>query len=575
MAPKPSCGLHRKDPAEYFKRSYTLWNSKSFFHRFYDPTGSSPSYQHALDDAKNITKSCDYICYTPKQQKAAERLIQECRSQIQTLKRQRESETKSTTTYNASIQYLSTGNNAKNYYVPPSKQSVKRQKVVATNVDKNIVDQDEIGNEPGTDELQQSLDGIEVIEAESDADSQQSLDDVWVDETERDTDSEQTLDEVGTVEAENNIDASGIDELSQLPSSTRMASFLANLEPTALLRSGIVRVDRDEIREALGKNLEHILACFRKPTVEPKLHLFFDKISQIADIVNKDMARQRLQAVSSEVLSPVGQWTELGESTQRWLSSALNTLLDRWYHQDLLTVDKGEWWYTCAIWAPIFDNGIRAISSDIGVNRGETTDLATAARYNEGRTLEQETRVLPGKRQDGIVHLIGGAELGAHEATLREHDYDTKILNDSLKLYRTLKDMLWQLEFVVRRYQPLVEKLSVIGILTSPKECTIMQMSPREGLAFVQESVYSIPTSHGCIGEYRDLLQAVREIAQVAENTKKVLHSPRSHLSSEQRREFETLRDKSKWPPQTIGPCKPTPKKPPANKQKKSTRTRV
>ena len=170
---------------------------------------------------------------------------------------------------------------------------------------------------------------------------------------------------------------------------------------------------------------------------------------------------------------------------------------------------------------------------------------------------------MSGKKQDGIIHLSDGTELGAHEATLFGLDFDTKVLNDGLELRRTMKDMLCRLQDKVRRYRPLVQKLNVVGLLTRPKECTILHMLSRGNFAFVQESVYSVPIVHGRIGEYVDLLRAVREIAKVAEKTQRVVQNPRAHLSPAQRKEFDALKDKQKWPPPSISLCKPMPLKTP------------
>ena len=172
------------------------------------------------------------------------------------------------------------------------------------------------------------------------------------------------------VETECNTQEWVIDDQSIiLPSGVTVSEILKDVRPTEHLRSRIVCMDCDEFGEAFGQDLVHAMAWFQKPASEPELELFFEKIEQVSVTQSSDTARQAFQSLAYEVLSPTGQLKEVGESTQRWLSTALNVLLDRWYLRDLLTIDKGESWYTCALWSPVFDNGIRAVSTEIGINR--------------------------------------------------------------------------------------------------------------------------------------------------------------------------------------------------------------
>lgn len=140
-----------------------------------------------------------------------------------------------------------------------------------------------------------------------------------------------------------------------------------------LLESQIVRIDQESIREAFGNDFESLEALFRRPPPESSFTEFIEEVKKIENAKDEQAARSMLQDLACDVLSSKGNWVALGECMQRWLATSLNMLADRWYRHDLESNEnKNEQWYNVTIWGRVFDDGIRAVSRKVGVNRYST-----------------------------------------------------------------------------------------------------------------------------------------------------------------------------------------------------------
>ncbi|KAL9084479.1 MAG: hypothetical protein Q9165_008052 [Trypethelium subeluteriae] len=321
----------------------------------------------------------------------------------------------------------------------------------------------------------------------------------------------------------------------RLPSGVFAEEILKDQEMTLLLKSQIVCIDQEGIRKAFGNEIESLEALFQIPPTESVFAEFIEEVNKIEYAEDELVARSMLQDLSCDVLSSKGKWVALGECIQRWLATTLNMLADRWYHHDLgSNENKNEQWYNVTIWGRVFDDGIRAVSNKLGVNRAEMEDKATAARNNKDRTSDSMTNQLGGKKLDGIIHAVApdAFELGAHEATLSTQAYETKLLSDGLKLRRILKDMLWVLTTKVFSYPPLTQQIGVVGILSYRRRCTVMRLIPRGCYAYLHESEHEIPTTFENISDFTRLLATVRGIGELAAATTKNIntraHSKRS-----------------------------------------------
>ncbi|RUP47013.1 hypothetical protein BC936DRAFT_146227 [Jimgerdemannia flammicorona] len=223
-----------------------------------------------------------------------------------------------------------------------------------------------------------------------------------------------------------------------------------------------------------------------------------------------------------------------------WVDLVMRRMLPLFESPDqLLQKPHLEGWYDSNIWSFIVDYALQdlkgmetvryvpsdrfvcvcAHTSDILISyRKESSSLATTMRKNRKRVRTgKEDRSKIGRRLDAIIKTDADAyyEYGAVEVAKSFRGVkSTKWLTDSLKLAKTLHDMLFRLEELVDHQDSLVKKLRVVGLVNSGLKCQILQMSHPNGYVCLLErnELLEVPT---VVENLRDLFMLLKGIWQM------------------------------------------------------------
>ncbi|CAG8616568.1 7163_t:CDS:2 [Gigaspora rosea] len=140
---------------------------------------------------------------------------------------------------------------------------------------------------------------------------------------------------------------------------------------------------------------------------------------------------------------------------------------------------KLEGWYEMNIWSHLIDPAFYNVNIDL--IRGEGMSLASSDRKNVERTTSDRKKV--GRKGDGVFRLHKDRlEFGAIEAGRDwEGQCGSKIITDSLKICKMLKDMLNQLAIECNMKENHVRKLRVVGMLQSGNRMQVITADLSKG----------------------------------------------------------------------------------------------
>ena len=163
----------------------------------------------------------------------------------------------------------------------------------------------------------------------------------------------------------------GLDHPFTFPSGDAADDLLQSSDVLSKTKSDIVPIGDKVVKKALHRNLACVESWFG--TSAPKnevFEAFFDELLSIESADDEEDAVDRLEDLASKVLSRTDLYVALGKSNQYWLETCILILLKLWRFHDLRNTQlKNEGWYTCHVWAPLFDGGLRAASDCLEVNR--------------------------------------------------------------------------------------------------------------------------------------------------------------------------------------------------------------
>lgn len=149
------------------------------------------------------------------------------------------------------------------------------------------------------------------------------------------------------------------------------------------------------------------------------------------------------------------------------------------------------------LWTHIIDHPLQGLAGVKMVHK-ESSCRSTARRKNRHRTLPSQ-RQLTGPKMDGIIRSIKdhSEEFGAMEVASSFGSVgarSTKLLVDTNKLIKTLRDMLFALHQRVNFDPAVTEKLQVVGIMCAGLQVQFFRLYCRGHVSIlVRESIEEVP----------------------------------------------------------------------------------
>lgn len=149
------------------------------------------------------------------------------------------------------------------------------------------------------------------------------------------------------------------------------------------------------------------------------------------------------------------------------------------------------------LWTHIIDHPLQGLAG-VNIVHKESSCRSTARRKNRHRTLPTQ-RQLTGPKMDGIIRSIKdhSEEFGAMEVASSfgsAGTKSTKLLVDTNKLIKTLRDMLFALHQRVNFDPAVTEKLQVVGILCAGLQVQFLRLYCKGHVSIlVREHIEEVP----------------------------------------------------------------------------------
>ncbi|GJJ67783.1 hypothetical protein EMPS_00129 [Entomortierella parvispora] len=178
--------------------------------------------------------------------------------------------------------------------------------------------------------------------------------------------------------------------------------------------------------------------------------------------------------------------------------------------QEIRGHQNPEGWFATHVSDPLID-GLLGDLSNVQLLRGEKMSLSSSARKNLGRDVTSSKAF--GRKLDGIfLSRNSSREYGAIEVGRKDEGaIGTKVLTDSLKTAKVLKDMFDHI-FLTSKSQTFVKKrLEIVGILQSALRLQFVSVDFVAGrfLRMNEEKTLEVPRS---LGDVRSLMLLIKEI---------------------------------------------------------------
>ncbi|CAG8600424.1 11578_t:CDS:10, partial [Acaulospora morrowiae] len=153
---------------------------------------------------------------------------------------------------------------------------------------------------------------------------------------------------------------------------------------------------------------------------------------------------------------------------QEWIQMVLRTLVNLYENLDSSLIrNQYENWFTVTFLETFIDLCMRDIQLCTDIKRTDAPSLASANRKSRGRSGNTKTRILTGRKIDGIVYIVDrNIEVGAIEAAGSFSGVsDRKYLLETFKMPKTLRDMYADLVRTANYDEQKANNLQVFGIL--------------------------------------------------------------------------------------------------------------
>ncbi|CAG8665210.1 8242_t:CDS:1, partial [Acaulospora morrowiae] len=219
-----------------------------------------------------------------------------------------------------------------------------------------------------------------------------------------------------------------------------------------------------------------------------------------------------------------------------YINLAYRSMYSLWRGEDDFTsVPKLEGWFEMNIWAHLVDPAFREMETDLV--RGERMCLSSSDRKNIDRSENDRKKI--GKKGDGIFRLRKKRlEFGAIEAGRNwEGTKGTKLLTDSLKMSKMLKDMINVLATECDMKEDVLRKLQIAGILQGANMMQVITVDLPMGYVtrIHRRKFYEVP---GRLNKYQPLGFIIMEVLFVKSVIKQTLN-----LINESKVDFEHFLD--------------------------------
>ncbi|CAG8630227.1 15422_t:CDS:2, partial [Funneliformis mosseae] len=298
--------------------------------------------------------------------------------------------------------------------------------------------------------------------------------------------------------------------------------YAKDLEYESHAHSFIICDHDDKIKALFSKE------DWKELTKKPSLpSVDYEVGKELAKYMKEDLAELR-QEVMRNFLEENEFYDPKEHYLKEWIQVTLRHLCNLYENPSApLFREQYEDWFTVNLFGNCFDFLMRHPRMSTDIKRTDAPSTASANRKNRARKPKQ--RKLTGRKIDGIIHHpTYNIELGALEAARSfVNDGDRKLLIESFKMPKTLKDILVDMIRSKRCNDKEVNKLVAIGILHFRYNIQFVRLWLAGGsiCIFSKDDIHSI-SDHFSKTSHLDFLKFLKAIVRsqiIIENNLKVL----------------------------------------------------